>query len=137
MISYDTRNSIIESLVNQYQKITPNNDDITRYNILYNFHMILTALIIILFFFINNKNLRLGIIILVVLIFVSQYIFRGCILSCIELRLNKGGQCFIDFGLSLMNIEITNRNRKIFTKLGWLLVIIVMIGFYYMKYYKN
>ena len=136
MISYEKRKEIVNVIIEKYRKYTPNIDDKQRYYILFGVHFVLSC--ITLLYLIDNKRIREIVILLGIFTVFTQTIFNGCLISRIETKLYPDGYSILDPYMKVLNIEITNRNRKKFTRIFGIILLSGMIGYYIYRYYlKN
>lgn len=73
---------------------------------------------------------------LFVFIIVLYYIFNGCILSKIEYKLDKIDFTIFDPILKIFEIEVNNKNRKIYSIYFMLLYLFILFLILYLRRYK-
>jgi hypothetical protein len=79
------------------------------------FHFVLISSGILLFFISSNKKIKYTILLLSILVFISQILFRGCILTRVERKLTNADLTVVDPILYVANINKTKEARYTLT----------------------
>jgi hypothetical protein len=136
-ISKETRNSIVSSSIKLAKVMIPIKDECKLSDAVYKIHNVIPFIILLLFIIITNKIWQLTIIILFILFFISNIILNGCLVSMVELKLCENSRIPIDSYLDLFSIPPTSYNRKLGTKIIFILLISFMCCYFYFIHYYN
>jgi hypothetical protein len=107
-----------------------------HYRNLFRFHIIIGFILIISFFIINVKIYRLFVITVTILILLSYLIFNGCLVTRIEQYLCPNTRTIVDFILEIFGSQVNNKNRNMATKIGFFIIFLSFVIFYYITYMK-
>ena len=112
-------------------------DDISKGNALIMLHHCLNLYIIPFFILPAAHPLRLIILISVIIIAASQWIFRGCIITRAERRLTKNNVSILDSLVSKMGVVVTNDTLFVCTISSGTTLVIIMILSYVGDFFRQ
>jgi len=138
MISNQTRKDIVNHLTELYQSyfssLVPK---CQLSNYMFRFHVIAGVLLLVIFFLFPYKGVQLIIIVMAFLVLLFNFIFRGCILTLVELNLCPNGETIADRPMKLLGIQINNRNRKLYTQISFFFLIVLFLCIYYYLHWNK